>query len=474
MGRMHQKDRYTAVAEPGKPPEIEYFTQPGGERYAKVPLSNGGYALIDEDDICRVDERIWFSVKDGSRFKTIKYAATSEVVNGKSKTIMMHRLLMGLSRRDGIKVDHKNHDGLDNRRENLRTCSDSQNIVNQRKRASTLSQFKGVTKIKDLRRIRTPWQAQISKKIGGISKSISLGCYESEGEAAFAYSVAAPLLHDPHYLCLKEIPLDLMPSLERQQEIRSFVLDKIKAFLSGRNKLNIGTLSCYRGVIFSKRVGKWWMVLQKNKKKFTFLCRTEHEAAFAYNTASLCLGGKGVRLNNIDPENLPTSDRCIEIETSIKKIVEERLAGVYRNIPMLEVTAFGETKCMTAWSKDSRCKVSIVGLSQRLKSGMTAEEAITRESDRSKSNLDKLLHKSYRKNETEVVRLFVDELWTMRRIAIYFDTNHHSIRRVLKRHGVTVSVGRGRPRSNVRHCGGRSCPKFDEIEESRNFESQPK
>ena len=96
----------------------------------------------------------------------------------------MHRVILGLEQ--GTLCDHRNHDGLDNRRQNLRPCNDSQNAGNKRKHLGASSQLKGVDWHKSSRK----WRAQI--RINGRSKH--LGCFTSETAAAAAYDRAA-LIH---------------------------------------------------------------------------------------------------------------------------------------------------------------------------------------------------------------------------------------------------------------------------------------
>jgi hypothetical protein len=103
----------------------------------------------------------------------------------------MHKLLIpGVSR-----IDHRNRDGLDNRRENLRPATQSQNMANSRSRPGS-SLFKGVSWIRRDRR----WYASIMFNY----RSISLGNYVSEIEAAKAYNAAAIRLFG-EYARLNEI-----------------------------------------------------------------------------------------------------------------------------------------------------------------------------------------------------------------------------------------------------------------------------
>jgi hypothetical protein len=92
----------------------------------------------------------------------------------------MHRAVLGLSAGDRTRVDHKDHDTLDNRRSNLRVSTRSQNSANQLKTRGT-SKYKGVHKLKDR------WKAQI--EVDG--KKRYLGSFVREEEAARAYDAAA-------------------------------------------------------------------------------------------------------------------------------------------------------------------------------------------------------------------------------------------------------------------------------------------
>jgi hypothetical protein len=104
----------------------------------------------------------------------------------------MHREIMGLSAGDPRKVDHINHDRLDNRRSNLRIVSKSQDVQNTPKRKGCSSRFKGVCC--DQRRGK--WVASI--QIDGRSRH--LGRFEIEEDAARAYNLAAVTAWGDHTL----------------------------------------------------------------------------------------------------------------------------------------------------------------------------------------------------------------------------------------------------------------------------------
>lgn len=138
----------------------------------KVPLSKGHFAIIDEDDLGLISQYHWHKSKRG-------YAVSSYWKDGKTRKIYMHRLIMG----GQSNIDHKDGCKLDNRKSNLRLCSHSQNMYNQKKRVDNTSGFKGVSWSKAAKK----WHAYIN-----ISKRrVYLGVFNSKEEAAAAYNEAA-------------------------------------------------------------------------------------------------------------------------------------------------------------------------------------------------------------------------------------------------------------------------------------------
>jgi hypothetical protein len=100
----------------------------------------------------------------------------------------MHVLIMGKQPK-GMVVDHINGNGLDNRRENLRFATPTENSQNQRKRGECTSDFKGV----DFDRYKLRWRARIFFR----GECIYLGRYRHETDAARAYDNAAKRLYGP-------------------------------------------------------------------------------------------------------------------------------------------------------------------------------------------------------------------------------------------------------------------------------------
>lgn len=101
------------------------------------------------------------------------------------KSIYMHRLVAN-SPEDAY-TDHINGDKLDNRKCNLRICSDSENLMNSKVRVDNKSGYKGV--FQEKRTLR--WCAQIN-----IDKvRIHLGTFSSPEEAAIAYDASAKMAY---------------------------------------------------------------------------------------------------------------------------------------------------------------------------------------------------------------------------------------------------------------------------------------
>lgn len=95
--------------------------------------------------------------------------------------IKMHREILGVP--EGVQVDHRDGNGLNNQRYNLRQATHVQNGGNRRK-------FKGQSKFKGVRAPQTPkngWRATIREG----DKAVNLGTHETEEEAARAYDRAA-------------------------------------------------------------------------------------------------------------------------------------------------------------------------------------------------------------------------------------------------------------------------------------------
>lgn len=106
----------------------------------EIYLPGGRIVLVDDADYELVSAYPWHECRMRSSRANF-YAQRSYWDGGRCRTQLMHRLILAAPA--GVQVDHRNHDGLDNRRENLRLCSRSENCRNRQKQAPA-SGFIGV------------------------------------------------------------------------------------------------------------------------------------------------------------------------------------------------------------------------------------------------------------------------------------------------------------------------------------------
>jgi len=146
------------------------------------------FALVDEADFADVSRWNWCAIRSRSKagglysWYAIRGRAPSDA-GGKKAPVSLHRYLLGEPPEE---VDHCNRDGLDNRRENLRKATTQQNMMNSPSRRGS-SKFKGVSWwVRDRN-----WRASIRSDY----KTIHLGRFTTEEDAALAYDEAARRLH---------------------------------------------------------------------------------------------------------------------------------------------------------------------------------------------------------------------------------------------------------------------------------------
>lgn len=143
----------------------------------RLYITKSEFAIVDDSDYELVKRYKW-RIQKIKNSEDLAYALA--FING--KYVLMHRLLTDA--KEGFYVDHVNSNGLDNRRENLRICTCSQNAMNQRKqKRQTSSIYKGVR----LHHYSKKWEVRIKKD--GVR--YHLGSFESELDAAMAYNNAA-------------------------------------------------------------------------------------------------------------------------------------------------------------------------------------------------------------------------------------------------------------------------------------------
>jgi hypothetical protein len=152
---------------------------------ATIPLTQGLEAVVDDEDRAALMQHKWCANKIGHTY----YAIRGVRENGRSRTILMHRVIVMAA--VGMDVDHRDGNGLNNLRANLRVTTRQGNCRNkQRKPSGCTSRYKGVC----WDAARGKWYARIrsgERCADGRSRAIYLGRFDVEKDAARAYDAAA-------------------------------------------------------------------------------------------------------------------------------------------------------------------------------------------------------------------------------------------------------------------------------------------
>lgn len=171
----------------------------------KIDVGNNKFALIDDEDFELVmfrndqyayqknNEKKW-SLKISDK---IEYAITN-IRKSKNQwcSIKMHQLILGDKLSLHLVCDHRDGNGLNNQKSNLRICTQHQNSFNSRKRSGTKSIYKGVSRLSNSHK----WRSYIVIN----NKQIHLGLFEVEIDAALAYNEKARELFGD-FACLNQI-----------------------------------------------------------------------------------------------------------------------------------------------------------------------------------------------------------------------------------------------------------------------------
>ena len=213
----------------------------------EIVLTKGKVAVVDDEDYEMLVSGSRWCVNDGYAFNATR---------GR-----MHRVILNAP--DGVMVDHINGDKLDNRKANLRLCTNSKNQAN-RKVVRGVSKFKGVV-LERRKNGRCFWKATLVFE----GKATYLGSFATDLEAAAAYNEAA-VSKFGEFAHLNDLT---RPASE----------------IVGKRpwQANRKSPSGYKGVSFDSDRGKW--VAQLTNKKVSYLRKrfaTAIEAAKAYDEAA--------------------------------------------------------------------------------------------------------------------------------------------------------------------------------------------
>src|SRR3990167_4081188 len=102
-----------------------------------IKLTQGKFVLVDDEDFEWLNQYKWYCQKALSN----RFYARGQAGKNK-KTIFMHRFILNIN--DKRRIDHMNGDSLDNRKSNLRICTQQQNLFNKKMYKNNKSGYKGV------------------------------------------------------------------------------------------------------------------------------------------------------------------------------------------------------------------------------------------------------------------------------------------------------------------------------------------
>ncbi len=145
----------------------------------EIQLTQGKVAIVDDADFEFLNQWKWCAWC-ANKSTNVFYAKRT------NKGILMHRVIMAITNPE-ILIDHKDLNGLNNQRNNLRTCTRGQNSMNRSSKKNSTSKYLGVSFDKRTKK----WVVQIDHN----SKHYFAGRFAIETEAALAYNKKAIELH---------------------------------------------------------------------------------------------------------------------------------------------------------------------------------------------------------------------------------------------------------------------------------------
>jgi hypothetical protein len=142
----------------------------------QIKLTKGKFALVDDEDFEWISVWKWHAIIDRGRWYAVRMTRDERY---KRKRLLMHRLILG---RPLMGIDHKDMDGLNNQKFNLRLCTHQENQRNRTKTSVNTSGYKGVSLDR-----RKYYRAFIVVN----KKQVHLGTFPDKISAAKAYDTKA-------------------------------------------------------------------------------------------------------------------------------------------------------------------------------------------------------------------------------------------------------------------------------------------
>ena len=217
----------------------------------EVQLTGGFVSLVDDEDYERVSKHNWFY--QISKCKTRVYAFS----NIDKKIVSLQNFILG--RRDGFMIDHKTGNGLDNRKENLRYLTRSENTINARVKTNNKSGYTGVLFVERLKKY------EVSIKVN--RKNIRIGYYEKFEDAKMA-RIEAEEKYFPGINKKRDLPVIIM-NPEKRMPNRKWKnsYSKYKGVQRIQRKYKLNTYTYWASFFNGERLG---------------LFKNEEEAAIVY------------------------------------------------------------------------------------------------------------------------------------------------------------------------------------------------